>query len=209
MVDNNKSAKADIQNKYDKGIRNFNRVIATLDFLGLKKLRKELLGEARGDTLEVAVGTGMNLIHYPADVRLTAMDLSSVMMSYAQRESDRLFMDADFSMMDAEFLAFGDHTFDTVVDSLTLCTFHDPAKALREMARVCKPGGRVLLLEHGRSDNNLFRRYQDWQNPGYSKKTGCSLIREPLELVERAGLKLTANRRTFMGVFHVIIASPS
>ena len=114
-----------------------------------------------------------------------------------------------FLTMDAETLAFPDRCFDTVVSSLTVCTFPEPAAALREMARVCRPDGRILLLEHGRSDVEWLGRWQDHRADRHAKALGCRWNREPLDLVRQAGLKLIASQRLFFGIFHLLEAVPS
>ncbi len=83
-----------------------------------------------------------------------------------------------------------------------------PVNALREMARVCKPGGRVLLLEHGRSDREWLGRWQDRRQDSFAKQLGCHWNREPVEMVRQSGLILASTWRAFFGVFHVIEATP-
>jgi ubiquinone/menaquinone biosynthesis C-methylase UbiE len=110
--------------------------------------------------------------------------------------------------MDAEALAFRGDSFDTVVDSMALCTFPDPVEGLREMARVCRPGGRILLVEHGRSDRGPVGRFQDRHVGWLADRVGCHWNREPGELAEEAGLEVVRARRTFLGIFHGIVARP-
>lgn len=157
--------------------------------------------------LEVAVGTGQNLPHYPRGCTITAIDLSPEMLSVARKRADRLNLDVIFRVMDAEALDFADSSFDTVVSSLSTCTFPDPIKALQEMARVCRPGGKVLLLEHGRSSHPRLARFQDRRAEGFAKPLGCRWNREPLELVGQAGFTTVTASRTFFGVLHAIKAT--
>lgn len=109
---------------------------------------------------------------------------------------------------DSAALPFPDATFDTVVDSLTVCTYPDPVATLRELARVCRPGGRLLLLEHGRSSVGWIGRLQDRQADRHARTLGCRWNREPLELVREAGLVPVEAERSFLGVFHRIVAQP-
>ncbi|MBI4490371.1 MAG: isocitrate lyase/phosphoenolpyruvate mutase family protein [Deltaproteobacteria bacterium] len=111
--------------------------------------------------------------------------------------------------VNAEALAFPDRSFDAVASSLSLCTFPDPVAALREMARVCRPQGRILLLKHGRSDRKWLAGWQDRRAERHAKPLGCHWNREPQELVAQAGLKLTAARRTFFGIFHILEVMPT
>jgi ubiquinone/menaquinone biosynthesis C-methylase UbiE len=109
---------------------------------------------------------------------------------------------------DAQTLPFRDKSFDTVVSSLSTCTFPDPVAALKEMARVCRPTGKILLLEHGRSDRERLGCWQDRHADQFAKPLGCNWNREPLELTKDAGLKVVRGRRTFFGIFHQIEAVP-
>lgn len=127
----------------------------------MRRLRYEILQRASGKIFEVAVGTGKNLRYYPKTSQITAVDISSAMLEIARRRADDLGLDIAFLMMDAEALGLHDKSFDTVVSSLTLCTFPDPVAVLQEMARVCRTNGRILLIEHGRSNSERLGRWQD------------------------------------------------
>lgn len=201
--------KEEIRQKYDRFAPWYDLVDGVQEFLGVKRLRRKLVQRASGKVLEIAVGTGKNLRYYPRACQLTALDLSPAMLAIARKRSERLGLNATFLMMDAEALAFPGQSFDTVVDTLSLCTFPDPVAALREMAKVCRPDGRILLLEHGRSDREWLSRWQDRRADRHAKALGCRWNREPLELACQAGLTLIAAKRTFFGIFHEIEAMPS
>src|SRR5262249_58179738 len=110
---------------------------------------REGVGEgAGGGVLEVAIGTGLNLPHYPADVTITGIELSPAMLAIARRRATDLGRDVDLREGDAEHLPFDDGSFDTVVCALSLCTIPSPEAAVAEMRRVLAPGGRLLLLDH-------------------------------------------------------------
>ena len=198
----------EISEKYDRFARWFDLVEGIPNLLGVRKLRRRLLRHASGNVLEVAVGTGMNLTYYPPDCRIIAVDVSREMLNVARQRAAKLSMDMSFLLADAEALPFPDKRFDTVVSSLTACTFPNPVGALQEMARVCRTDGKVLLLEHGRSDRERLGRWQDNLADPFAKQLGCHWNREPLELVRKAGLKIDNSRRVFFGVFHTIDAEP-
>lgn len=198
----------EISEKYDRFARWYDFVEGVPNLLGVRKLRRRLLRHASGNVLEVAVGTGMNLTYYPPDCRIIAVDVSREMLNIARQRAAKLSMDVSFLLADAEALPFSDKSFDTVVSSVTTCTFPNPVAALREMARVCRTDGRVLLLEHGRSDREWLGRWQDSLADPFAKRLGCHWNREPLELVRKAGLKINNSRRVFFGVFHTIDAEP-
>ena len=110
---------------------------------------REWLGErAHGRVLEVAIGTGRNLLYYPTDVTVVGVDLSPAMLSVARQRAARLGRDVDLREGDAQHLTFDDASFDTAVCALSLCTIPSPVAAVGEMRRVLRPGGRLLLLDH-------------------------------------------------------------
>jgi methyltransferase OMS1 len=142
--------------------------------LGMDKQRQEIISLARGKVLEVGVGTGINLQYYNLDSveSLTAVDLSSGMLTKARQKpigdsreslgSASNTVSATFEVANVEELPFENSTFDTVVDTFSLCVYRKPEQALAEMSRVLKPGGTLLLLEHSKSkSNSVLGVYQD------------------------------------------------
>jgi ubiquinone/menaquinone biosynthesis C-methylase UbiE len=200
--------KEEIFEKYERNARWYDLTEALLEVLGVRNLRRSLLQRAFGKVLEVAVGSGKNLRYYPEGCQITTVDMSPSMIAIARRRADQLGLNMSFQCADAEALDFPDLSFDTVTSSLTLCTFPDPTVALREMARVCRSDGRILLLEHGRSNRDWLDRWQDRRAPRHAEVLGCQWNRKPLELVRQAGLRLIAAQSTFFGIFHIIEAAP-
>jgi ubiquinone/menaquinone biosynthesis C-methylase UbiE len=196
----------EISQKYNRFAPWYDLVEGIPDLLGLRKLRQKLLARASGEILEVAVGTGKNLPHYHRSSHITAVDVSEKMLSVARKRAKRLSLEVAFIVTDAEALPFSDKSFDTVVSSFTTCTFPNPVIALQEMARVCRTQGKILLLEHGRSDKEWLGRWQDRRSDRHAKQLGCHWNREPLKLVREAGLRVVTAHRAFFGVFHVIEA---
>jgi len=200
--------KEQIRQTYDRIAHWYDLIEAVPEFLGVRRLRYEILQRASGRVLDIAAGTGKNLRYYPETCQITAADMSSAMLEISRRRANSLGLDITFLMMDAEAIGLQDKSFDTVVSSLTLCTFPAPVAALQEMARVCRTNGRILLVEHGRSDYERLGRWQDRRADRHAAKVGCHWNREPLEMVLKAGLKLIYARRTFFGIFHLIEAIP-
>jgi ubiquinone/menaquinone biosynthesis C-methylase UbiE len=130
------------------------------------------------------------------------------MLNVASERAAKISMHVSFSLADAETLPFSDHSFDTVVSSPQHLHIPNPAHVFREMARVCRTGGKILLLEHGRSDHEWLGHWQDRHADKFAEPLGCHWNREPLELIEQGGLKVVSSRRTFLGIFHQIHASP-
>ena len=198
--------KIGLRKKYQKMAPWYDWVEGVLDILGIRQLRKRLLGRAFGRVLEVAAGTGKNFCFYPKKCVITAVDMSEEMLALARKRAKKIGCSIQFSIMDVETLGFPDQSFDTVVSSLSTCTFSNPVAALKEMARVCRTDGRVLLLEHGRSHWERIGRWQDRRAPRHAEMLGCHWNREPLELVREAELVPFIFSRTFFGIFHIIEA---
>lgn len=198
----------EISDKYNSIAHWYDFVEGLSDSLSVKQLRRALLSHATGNVLEVAAGTGENLPYYPKDCQITATDFSGVMLALARKRAANLSSTISFALMDAETLGFPDDFFDAVVSSLSTCTFPRPVLALQEMARVCRRGGKILLLEHGRSDRDWVEHWQNRREDYFAKHLGCHWSREPLQLVREAGLNVTKARRVFFGILHQIEAEP-
>jgi ubiquinone/menaquinone biosynthesis C-methylase UbiE len=199
----------EIRRKYNKFAHWYDLAEGVPEVCGVNRLRRQLLRRASGKVLEIAVGTGKNLRYYPKTCQITGVDVSPAMLAIARKRADRLGLNATFVEMDAEHLDLPDHSFDTVVDALALCTFSNPVVVLREMARVCRREGRLLLLEHGRSDWEWLGEWQDRHAERHARCLCCHWNRQPLALVRDAGLTLRAAKRAFFGIFHVLEVTPA
>ena len=172
---------------------------ATYDFClrateeaGLTEMRRELLDEVRGRVLEIGAGTGVNLALYPVgidDLTLTEPDPHMAKRLRATvAESKR---QAQVVEAGAEELPFEDDSFDTVVATLVLCTIPNPAAALSEAARVLRPGGRLLFLEHVRSEDARVARWQDrLERPWRFLGDGCHCNRDTVATISASPLEL-------------------
>ena len=178
------------------------------DRLVTGRYRRRQFGDASGRVLDVACGTGTNFRYLPESVDLVGIDLSPEMLAKARATLDGLDREGTLHRMDAAALAFPDDSFDTVVSALSTCTVPDPVVALREMERVCRPGGRILLLEHGRSDVGAIARYQEWRADAHYAKTGCRWTQEPLSVAADAGLDVADANTALFGTVTTIEATP-
>lgn len=159
--------------------------------------RRWVCTQASGRVLEVAVGTGRNLAHYPEGVDLTGIELSPGMLERALARAQTHPSPVDLRLGDAQHLAFPDASFDTVVATLALCSIPDDRSAVAEMARVLRPGGRLILLDHVASPTWGVRAVQRLLNPLLVRLLGDHLLREPETAVRAAGLvieELTSSR---------------
>ncbi len=194
---------------YDARARSYDRTVGFGERLLLGAFRRAFGAELRGNILEVAIGSGLNLPFYPPSVdRVVGIDLSRRMLVEASSRANHLRCPVVLAQMEADRLAFPDGSFDTVAISLALCTVPDPAATLREMARVCRPGGRVVLLEHVRSPVWPIAALQRLLTPLQERALGCHLTRETVETVRNAGFAIETDRQRVFGVFRLVVARP-
>lgn len=163
-------------------------------------------GQASGDTLEVAIGTGLNLAYYPASVRLSAVEFSAGMLAAARGRADELGMTVDFQQGDARALSFPDDRFDTVVCTFALCGIPSPQLALAEMARVLRPGGLLLLADHVASSLWPVRALQAVMDAVSVPLWDEHYRRRPLPMVEAMGFTLTRHDRFKLGIIERLAA---
>ena len=157
-----------------------------------RRLRTELLAHVHGEVLELGIGTGLNIRHYPKTVALLhAVDPANLLPRIVTERSASQSFPIRIQHITAETLPFDDRTFDFVVSTWTLCTIPDPVKALREACRVLKPDGLFLFLEHGRSEDAQIAAWQDRLNPVQNIiGCGCNLNRKIDHIITQAGLKI-------------------
>jgi SAM-dependent methyltransferase len=154
--------------------------------LGMAALRRELLAEARGTVLEIGAGTGLNLPHYPADLeRLVLAEPGELMGGRIDLGRAPAGVETRVERAAAEALPFADESFDTVVSTLVLCTVADPARAVEGIARVLRPGGRLLFLEHVAAEPGWRRSMQRRSaNTWAGFADGCRCDRDTLATIE-------------------------
>jgi ubiquinone/menaquinone biosynthesis C-methylase UbiE len=190
----------------------YDRQAASYDAVGgvgrLETMRANLFGRARGDVLELGVGTGATLAHYQNLRSLTGLDLSEKMLEKARARAINLGFPVELRQADFQTLPFGDASFDTVSSSLGLCGIPDPTLLFSEIRRVLRPSGRLLALEHIRPPNAILGIVTDAINPVWDRIVGCHVNRPTLVLLERSGFKLTVLERQVLGALVSVIAEP-
>jgi ubiquinone/menaquinone biosynthesis C-methylase UbiE len=185
---------------YDRLADHYDRGMGLVDRLvKLEQARRWIASRAQGVTLEIGVGTGLNVPYYGDGVILTGIDLSSAMLAQSRKRAGDLGRAVTLHEGDAEALPFGVGTFDTVVFGLCLCSIPDDRRAVEESARVLRPGGRLLLLEHVRSPKRPVRAVQRLLDPLSVRFQADHLTREPLEHVRAAGLQVEEIERWAWG----------
>jgi ubiquinone/menaquinone biosynthesis C-methylase UbiE len=168
--------------------------------------REWACGQAEGEVLEIAVGTGLNLPCYPGGVTLTGLDLSEGMLDIARDRARRLGRAVTLRQGSAHELPFPDESFDTVVCTFGLCAIPDHATAVREMARVLRPGGRLILVDHVASSSWPVRGVQWLLELATVPLAGEHFRRRPLEVVEAIGLPVERRERFKLGMVERLVA---
>lgn len=191
---------ARVRDVYEKQAPYYDRVIAIAERLLFAGGREWACRRVHGDVLEVGVGTGRNLPCFPEEIALSGIELSPAMLAQAQERARRLGRTADLRVGDAQRLPFADATFDTVLATLTLCSIPDDVTAVAEMARVLRPGGRLVLLDHVASPSPVVRAVQRLLEPLFLRLAADHLLREPDEAVRRAGLVIEELSRSRAGL---------
>lgn len=197
-------------------IRRYQRIAPYYDLMSsaaekrFQPWRTELWAGVQGDSLlEVGVGTGKNMPYYPQKPRITAIDLTPAMLQRAQTRARELGLDGrlDLRLGDVQALEFSTGSFDSAIATCVFCSVPDPILGLRELRRVVKPGGKVLLLEHMRSPNALLGSLMDLLNPLVVRISGANINRRTLDNVRLAGLQTETIQDLAMGgILKLIVA---
>ncbi len=193
--------------RYDRNASFYDMMEAVLERYRLRRWRELQWSKVEGTKiLEVGVGTGKNFSYYPVGAEIVAIDFSTRMLARAREKAAKHDVKVELLEMDAQALQFEDNTFDTVVGSTVFCSVPDPVRGLMEVERVCKLGGKVVLLEHVLSANIILGRLMNLANPFVVRMAGANINRRTVENVGKSGL--VAERVTDLGwdIFKLIEA---
>lgn len=203
----------DSTNRLTRNIqKRYNRIAPVYDLMDKitvpHRMREKAINLARGEVLEVGVGTGLNLPLYPRDCTLTGIDFSPKMLQKARARATKDNIQVKLLQMDIQQLDFPDHSFDTVIATCVFCSVPDPILGLKEVRRVCKKDGQVILLEHMRSDIPLLGLLMDILNPLFLYIIGNNINRMTVENVKKAGLNIVRVENLKADIYRLIVASP-
>jgi ubiquinone/menaquinone biosynthesis C-methylase UbiE len=171
--------------------------------------RRQLLSYAKGCVLEVCVGAGYNFKFYPCQVNITATDLSARMVEKAKLVAAENGSRAEFIVSAVEDLQLQPQSFDTIVSTLSMCAYEDPGEVLNQFNNWCKPGGIILLMEHGLSKYGFLRWLQRKWSPYHYNKMGCHLDRDMVSIISKSKLKIKKIERKVVGIIILVWAAPS
>jgi len=192
----------------------YNRIAPVYDLMegiieiaGYSKWRELLWSRVEGACiLEIGIGTGKNFPYYPAHAEVTAIDFSEKMLERAKDRAERQKIKVQLQWMDVQHLEFKNNTFDTVVASFVFCSVPDPIRGLKEVERVCKPKGKVVLLEHVLSANRILAWLMNVANPMVVRIMGANINRRTVENVATSGLMIEQVTDLGAGIFKLLEA---
>jgi SAM-dependent methyltransferase len=172
------------------------------ELLGMRGRRSAVLQQARGRVVEIGAGTGLNLVHYPDEVaELVLTEPEPAMRRKLARRLQGNARAAEILDAPAEHLPLPDASVDTVVSTLVLCTVDDPERALREIARVLRPDGQLLFIEHVRATSPRLAKLQERMlEPWRRFAGGCHCNRATVELMRACGFDVTADAIAWRGM---------
>ncbi|MCV7163007.1 class I SAM-dependent methyltransferase [Mycobacterium stomatepiae] len=176
------------------------------ELAGMRRRRRTVVSGARGRVVEIGAGTGLNIAHYPDGIDdLVLMEPEPAMRRKLARRLQRHARPARIVNAPAECLPLTDESVDTVVSTLVLCTVEDPERALREIARVLRPDGQLLFVEHVRANSRLLAAWQDYLfRPWRAFAGGCCCNRPTGELMRACGFAVTAEDAVWRGMPRIV-----
>lgn len=195
-----------IQKRYNRISGIYNQ----MDRMIKPEWRQELLSSLSGHVLEVGVGTGANLPFYPRKVRVTGVDFSFGMLQYARNVVQQLRAEDRMTLldMDVQQMTFPDDSFDYIVSTCVFCSVPDPIQGLHELRRVCKSDGKILMLEHMRSENPVAGILMDLLNPLTVRLWGANINRRTMDNIASAGLTIKKDKQLFGTILRRLEVAP-
>lgn len=196
-----------VRARYNRAARFYDREQSMMERLA-GRWREELWSKLpAGSVLEVGVGTGINMRFYPPERAIVAVDIADKMLARAEQRAKSLGVDVELRQMDVQALQFGDASFDSAVGTFVFCSVPDPVAGLREVRRVLKPGGTLLLLEHVRLGNPVLAKLMDAVNPLAVRLSGANVNRRTVENVQAAGFEIGEVATKARGLVKLIVAT--
>lgn len=161
-----------------------------------------------GKLLEAGVGTGKNIEYYPENIEIYAIDFSEKMLDRARLKAKKYNKNINLINMDIQNLEFADNYFDIIVTSCVFCSVPDPVQGLKELKRVCKPEGKIIMLEHMRTKKEPVGKVMDMFNWVSLYTYGANINRKTMENIDRANLNVVEENNLFSDIVKEIVLTP-
>lgn len=194
----------DLRSRWDRASRSYDCMVGA-DAVRFGPAKERLLASLRGRSLMVAVGTGQDIQHLPAGLWLVGVDISGGMLAHARGPARAYEGTLPLTQADVGLLPFADGSFDTVATSCTFCSVPDPIQGLRELRRILRPDGRLLLFEHVRSRIPPIALMQDLMTP-LTRRLGPDMNRDTLANAQRAGFRVVREENVYLDIVKAAVA---
>ena len=194
--------------------QSYDRVAKVFDFLRKgdmrrwNKYQKSLFKNLSGEVLYIGIGTGLETINFPADLKITAIDISLAMLRQSQKKAKSYPGKMSLCQMDAENSAFKNNSFDTVVTVCVLCTVKHPVACLKEIKRVLKPNGNLVMFEHVLSKNPIYAIALKTMSNFTEFFEGTYLDRNTVYNAEKAEFEISSHKNVYLDIVKALIAKP-
>ena len=186
-----KSENSKTMRKYDRAASLYDVFELPLEKIWFSSWRKKYVSPLKGRILEVGIGTGKNIPYYSQYANVTGIDFSRKMLERAKKMLENSGKkNIELKLMDAEKLEFEDNSFDYVVTSCVFCSVPDPIKGLKEIKRVLRPSGKLVMIEHVLSSNRAIALIENIFNPMHRFFTGTEINRDTKKNIQKAGLRI-------------------
>jgi ubiquinone/menaquinone biosynthesis C-methylase UbiE len=182
----------------------YDKLMGPLEKKWIARVRKKIISGLEGNVLEIGAGTGANFPYYSKDKveSVVSLEPNPHMLDQARLRAKEAGLPVEFHQGMAETLPFNDDEFDTVVATLVLCSVSEPEKVFREVRRVCKKGGKIVLFEHVRTESKSLAALQDVLTPAWKRLCdGCHLNRDTGRYMKESGIKMVKEKKYFKGIF--------
>lgn len=189
-----------VKNKYNRIAKIYDLIYGFMERKIMHELRKQLWGNVSGKVLEVGIGTGANIEYYPTDADITAIDFSENMIEIAARKATKFNRKVNILQMDVQALEFEKDTFDYIITTCVFCSVPDPIKGLSEIKRVCKDNGKIIMIEHVRSNYRILGRIMDIINPLTLLIQGVNINRKTVENIKNVGITVNKEKNIVLDV---------
>ena len=194
--------------------QSYDRVAKFFDFLRKGDMRrwngyqKSLFKNLSGEVLYIGIGTGLETLNFPPNLKVTAIDISSVMLNESKVRAKTYPGKMTICQMDAEISAFRDHSFDAVVTVCVLCSVKNPITCLEEIRRVLKPAGKLVMFEHVLSKNPLYAIALKTMSNLTEFLEGTYLDRDTVSNAEKAGFEIFSHKNVYLDIVKALMAKP-